>query len=182
MQRIKILYSGLIGNAFKIRQFASEFERSFDILFIATGKVGYNDGKWTFGFGFGEVAGAIVKYDPSTKKPSVNSGITTELKVTTKVKMALGKLLKVGSSIEASARADQAGNYQNKVKADIGKAKLGDASGKVSYEIGEKGNINDVSNTKSYTKISGSAEASAGAFQFVGAEVEVSGSLKDLKK
>jgi hypothetical protein len=153
----------------------------FGLGYAVTAKVGYNEGRLTLGIGGGEGNGGIVSFNPATTKSSANTGITAEIRVTAKVEIGFLKFFKFGGTIEASARADQAGNYVNKVKGDLFKTKINDNSAKLSYEIGEKGNTN-TSAVEYFDKYSVSQESSFGAFQFIGAEAEISGSANDLKK
>ena len=151
----------------------------FGLGYAVTGKLGYNNGRWTFGLGGGEGAGAVVSYDPSTSISHADQGLAAQLGLSADLKLGIGKA-NIGGNLEATARSDMAGNFVNKVKGELSipVGKNGSMSITPFYEIGEQGNLND-GTLQSFDNKGVGAKASYGAFQFIGAEVEVSGTKDD---
>jgi len=109
----------------------------FGLGYAVTGKIGYNNGRWTFGFGVGEGVGGVVSYDPSTSISHADKGLAAQLGVSADINIGIGKA-NIGGNIEATARSDISNNFVNKVKGELS-IPLG-KSGSITpfYEIGEK--------------------------------------------
>lgn len=143
-----------------------------------TGKIGYNKGRLTVGFGAGQGAGVAATFDPATTVSHADEGLAIEFRAVADASAGLWKL-NVGGRAEGAARVDAEGNYVIKGKGEVALPVAGAYALVVSHETAQEGNVETgESRTRGRTKTG--QRATAGAFEFIGAETEVSGTPQDL--
>ncbi len=145
------------------------FSGGFGLGYAVTVKVGYNSGRVTLGIGAGEGFGAIANFDSTTK---ADNGVNAQINISVSGNIKVGSK-SLGVGIFANAGADACDNYENKAGATLSlPGPMGSSFDGGTFEVGERGNVH-TGVRDGFTNITHNPSIGIGAFQFAGANAEV---------